>query len=263
MLPLSAQATPTTVPELTEALRSGFQKQGLNPRQLEAQGTELSAIQNLRIDLSETHLSREFRPPQAEKAGSQAVEIADFELLGAPIHFEKTPLEIRLVATQVKAGMEIADGQGSLVVKSAGSGEVTVKAARAALEALLNAFAGELAAKQGFDVKKTSLSFTQEGPRAVSFRAEVTAKVFVMSATLALTGRLVIDDALNAKLSNLALDGDGMILKLAGSYAKPHLDRLEGRVFPLMAFTPGGLKLHNVELTAGESLMVRAQFGGA
>jgi hypothetical protein len=97
----------------------------------------------------------------------------------------------------------------------------------------------------------------------VSFRAEVTAKVFVMTAALALTGRIAIDDALNAKISDLKLDGDGMILKLAGSFAKPHLDRLEGRVFPLLAFAPGGLNLRNVEITAGERLRVHAVFGAA
>jgi hypothetical protein len=80
---------------------------------------------------------------------------------------------------------------------------------------------------------------------------------------LALTGRFTIDEQLNARLSDLSLDGDGMILKLAGSYARPHLDRLEGRVFPLLAFTPGGLALRDVKLTAGENLMVSARFGAA
>jgi hypothetical protein len=138
-----------------------------------------------------------------------------------------------------------------------------VEATREALEALIHALAVEAAAKQGLEVKKTNLTWTQEGPRTVAFRAEVTAKVFVMSATLALTGRLTIDEDFNARLSGLSLDGDGMILKLAGSYARPHLDRLEGRVFPLLAFTAGGLRLRNVELTAGATLHVRTEFGAA
>lgn len=263
MLPLSAEATPNSVSELAEAIRRGLQDQGLVPRQVDARGSELASVEALRIDVSETRLGREFRPPHTGEPGAQEVVIADFSLTGAPIYFEKTPIEIRVAATQVTAGMGVSNGRGSLLVKSAATGEVSVKAEKAALEELLQSFAAELAAKQGLEVRKTSLSFIQEGPRAVSFRAEVTAKVFVMSASLALTGRLEIDDQLNARLSNLALDGDGMILKLAGSYAKPHLDRLEGRVFPLLAFTPGGLKLHDMEITAGDSLLVRAQFGAA
>lgn len=261
MLPLSASSLPANVSELVEAVRRGLQDQGLSPRQVDAQGGGLTSIRTLKVDVSETRLDRAFRPPQLEEAGPEPVEVADFTFMGAPVYFEKTPLEIRLSAKDVKGGMKLTDGRGALAVKNAAAGEVSVKAERAALEALLQSFASELAAKQGLEVKKTNLSFTQEGPRTVAFRAEVTAKVFVMSASLALTGRVAIDDALNAKISNLALDGDGMILKLAGSYAQPYLAKLEGKEFALLAFTPGGLKLRDVEITAGESLIVRAKFG--
>ena len=263
MLPLSAEAIPSTVPELVEALRRGLIEHSLEPRRLDAQGEALSSVEILHIDLSGAHLTRDSRSPKTEEAGDSIVEIAHFELLGVPVYFEKAPVEVRLAASGVKAGMGITEGHGSLVLKSAVSGTVSVEATREALESFLQAVATEAAKKQGFEVRKTTLAFTQEGPRTVTFRAEVTAKVFVMSATLALTGRLAIDDALNARISNLALDGDGMILKLAGSYAKPHLDRLEGREFSLLAFTPGGLRLRDVELTAGNSLLVRAQFGNA
>jgi len=263
MLPLSAESTPTTPAELTEALRRGFKDLGLEPRQLDLQGETLLQIPSLRIDLSESRLTREFRSPNLDAGSDQDVNIDQFDLLGAPLYFEGAPAELRLSASGVKAGMQVTDGHGWLVPVSAASGHVSVEATREALESFLHSFAVVTAKKQGFEVKKTRLDFTQEGPRAVSFRAEVTAKVFVMSASLALTGKLAIDDDLNAKLSNLALDGDGMILKLAGSYAKPHLDKLEGRAFPLMAFTAGGLRLHDVELTAGNSLRVQAKFGAA
>jgi len=263
MLPLSAESTPTTPAELTEALRRGFKDLGLEPRQLDLQGETLLQIPSLRIDLSESRLTREFRSPNLDAGSDQDVNIDQFDLLGAPLYFEGAPAELRLSASGVKAGMQVTDGHGWLVPVSAASGHVSVEATREALESFLHSFAVVTAKKQGFEVKKTRLDFTQEGPRAVSFRAEVTAKVFVMSASLALTGKLAIDDDLNAKLSNLALEGDGMILKLAGSYAKPHLDKLEGRAFPLMAFTAGGLRLHDVELTAGKSLRVQAKFGAA
>lgn len=259
MLPLAADTTPTSVPELTEAIRRGLQKHGVEPRSIDASGDNLSAIQSLRIDLSGAALNRDIRPPKTGGGGTP-VEIAQFDLLGAPVHFEKAPIELRLTAAGAKAEFAIADGQGTLELKSAASGNVSVTIARQALEALLHSFAVEAAARQGFEVRKTTLNFTQEGPRTVTFRAEVTAKVFVMSASLALTGRLAVDDALNARLSNLALDGDGMILKLAGSFAKPHLDRLEGREFALMTFAPAGLRLRDVQMTAGEALHIRAEF---
>jgi hypothetical protein len=117
------------------------------------------------------------------------------------------------------------------------------------------------AAKQGADVKKTKLMLKQDGPRTVSFRAEVTAKVFIMSATLALTGKLEIDDDFYARVSGLALDGDAMVTNLAGSFLRPRLEKLEGSVFPLLAFLPAGLMLRDIEVSVAPALHVQARFG--
>ncbi len=258
MLPLLAESPPTTISELTDALTRGLQEHGIGAREIAAEGAAFPAIDLLRIDLTEAQLTRDFRPPQPSGSSGLSIEIAQFELIGAPIYFEKAALELRFAAERVKSRMEMIDRSGCLALESAAGGMISVEVARETLEALLHTLAVEAAAKQGLEVKKTNLNFTQEGPGAVAFRAEVTAKVFVMSATLALTGRVAIDDQLQARISDLSLNGDGMVLKLAGSYARPYLDRLEGRVFPLLAFTPGGLQLRNIELTAAATLRVRA-----
>ncbi len=52
----------------------------------------------------------------------------------------------------------------------------------------------------------------------------------------------------NARLSTPALDGDAMVTNLAGSFLRPRLQQLEGRVFPLLAFSPGGLKLRDIQV---------------
>src|SRR4051794_31063279 len=116
MLPLSAETTPTTVPEFTEALRRGLQEQGLTPRNIEARGEALSQLEMLLVDLSETRLTRDFRSRPAEPTGAPTVELAQFELLGAPVYFETAPLTVRLTAAGVKAGMDITGGHGSLVL---------------------------------------------------------------------------------------------------------------------------------------------------
>ncbi len=263
MLPLLAESIPTNASALTEALTRGLQERGVTPRKVEVEGATFPQVETLCIDLSGAQLTREIRFPDAAGTSGNPLEIARLELIGAPVFFEKAPVEVRLVAERVVSHLEMNAGSGCLVLESAAAGTVFVEATRGALEALLHTIAVEAAAKQGLEVKKTKLTFTQEGPRTVAFRAEVTAKVFVMSASLALTGRLNIDDAMNARISDLSLDGDGMILKLASGYARPHLDRLEGRVFPLLAFTAGGLRLRNLELTAGDTLKVRAELGAA
>ena len=114
--------------------------------------------------------------------------------------------------------------------------------AQDALENLLHRLAKGAAEKQGVEVKKTTLELTARGPRALSFRCTVTAKMFVMSA-------------------DLSLGGDAMITKLVAGFARPQLDKLEGRVIPLLALAPGGLPLRDVEISTRDGLEVRAKFG--
>jgi len=263
MLPLAGETIPTNADELAAALQRGFESHGLVPHKIMAEGKTYPALARLSVDLTGAETTRESRPPTVPaNADDPVLEIAHLELFGEPLYFEKTPLEVRVEGDQVKVRVAGDPQNASLVPESAATGTVSVKVAKEALEALLKSVVSELAAKQGLEVKKTKLDLTQEGARSVVFRAEVTAKVFIMNATLALTGRLDIDDAFNARLSGLGLDGDSMVVNLAGSYLRPRLQELEGRVFPLLAFSPGGLKLRNIELAVTPALQLRARFGG-
>lgn len=260
MLPISADTFPKTADELVAALRSGFDSKGLAVRAIDGAGA-FPQLMKLNIDISGAQISRENRLGVVTGEKSDVVEIGHFELLGEPVYFEKTPLEARLEADAVKMITTGEPKNGSLLLESAGSGSVSVKVEIAALEGLLQSFAAEAAAKQGIEIKKTKLTLTQEGPRAVAFRAEVTAKVFIMSATLALTGRLDIDDEFNARLSSLGLDGDAMVTNLAGSFLKPRLQQLDGKTFPLFAFLPKGIQLRDIQVAVAPALQVQARFG--
>ena len=261
MLPFSAEKTPAAANELAAALTRGLLARGITPRSVHATGDAFPTLETLTIDVTGAQLTRDARLPAATGGVASAVEIGHFELIGAPLYFEETALELRVAARQVKAHFIGDPADGALVTDSAASGTVLVTMAKDALEALVHSIGSGFAAKQGIELRKTNLSFTQEGPRAVSFRADVTAKIFVMSAALSLSGRVEIDDELNARFAGLTLGGDAMITKLAGGYIRPYLDRLEGRVFPLLAFSLGGLKLQEVELLAGPTLEVRARLG--
>jgi hypothetical protein len=260
MLPLSAEKIPATADEFTKALTRGLLAHGLTPRNVQVTGEAFPQIERLQIDLTDAHLARSLRPPSLAGKAGEPVTIAHFEITGEPLYFEKTPLTMRVQAQSVQARL-VGGEEGGLVPEAAESGTLAIEIAHAALETLVHTLAVETAAKQGIEVRKTHLTFTQEGPRTVAFRAEVMAKIFVMSATISLDGRLAIDDALNARLSGLTLGGDAMITKLASGYVRPHLDRLEGRVFPLLAYTAGGLELHDLELVAGPTLAIRARIG--
>ena len=260
MLPISGETFPATADELAAALRRGFEADGMKPRAITAEGG-VPQMTRLSVDLTGAQLTRNEMPRSVEGGGSTILSAEQFEMFAEPLYFEKAPIEARLEGKGVQAQVTGVPQKGSLILKHAASGTVSVKVAIEALEGLLQSLASEAGGKQGIDIKKTQLTLTQEGPRAVAFRAEVTAKVFIMSATLALTGKLEIDDAFNARLSSLGLDGDAMVTNLAGGFLKPRLQQLEGRVFPLLAILPSGLQLRDIQVAVAPALQVQARFG--
>jgi len=261
MLPLAAETFPASPEELIAALNGGFVARGIAARSVRAEGAALAALGALRIDVSGAALTRNFRLPAARPEDAGAVLVERFELIGAPLEFESTPLHLRVEAERAEWRFAGQPADGALVLENAASGSVSLAVAHAALEALLHKLATEGAGKQGLEIKKTRLELTARGPRALSFRCEVTAKMFVMSAELSLSGKLDIDEQLNARLSGLTLGGDAMITKLAAGFVRPQLDKFEGRVFPLFALPLGELKLHDVEIATNDGLRIRAKFG--
>ncbi|MEI9894389.1 MAG: hypothetical protein WDN28_11030 [Chthoniobacter sp.] len=262
MLPISGETFPVTAEELAAALERGFGAGGIASPTITAEGP-YPQLAKLSIDLTGAQLTRDDRLRSFGGASAGTVTVGHFEMFGEPLYFEKAPVAAWLVGESVQMRITGEPLVGSLVLESAVGGKVSVEVTIQALESLLQSVAAEAATKQGIEVKKTKLTLQQEGPRAVSFRAEVTAKVFIMSAALALTGRLEIDDEFNARLSALGLDGDAMVTNLAGSFLRPRLQQLEGRVFPLFAFLPAGLNLRDIQVSVAPALHVQAQFGSA
>ena len=261
MLPLAAEKFPATPDELAAALTGGFAARGISGAGVHVEGAAPGALTALRVELTGASFTRGFRVSGTPAAEAAPVVAERLEIVGAPLDFEGTPMEVRVEAEGAALRFGGQPSDGALVLADADGGSVSLAVGHADLEALLHRLATTAAEKQGVEIKKTKLELTARGPRALSFRCEVTAKMFVMSADLSLSGNLDVDEQLNARFSGLTLGGDAMIAKLAAGFVRPQLDKLEGRVFPLLALAPGGLKLHDVEIAVRDGLEVRAKFG--
>ena len=261
MLPLAAEKFPISPDELASALTCGFAARGLAVKGVRAEGAELAALAELQLDLTGARGARDFRLCTTPAAESAPVRAAHFALTGEPVEFENTPLRLCVEAEGAEFRFAGQPSDGALILAGAAGGSVSVAVGQTALEALLHRLAKAAAEKQGLEVKATKLEMTARGPRALSFRCTVTAKVFVMTADLSLCGVLEVDEQMNARVSGLTLGGDAMITKLAAGFARPYLDKLEGRVFPLLAPVLGGLHLRDVEIATSDGLEVRAKFG--
>jgi hypothetical protein len=260
MLPLAGSPIPDSSEALADALRRGFAARDVVAREVTAQGP-WPALDLLQIDLTGAKITRDQRLDASAGTKAGGFTVKRFELVAAPGEFEATPITAAIHADDATFEIACADEANSLLqLRRAAHGEVTVEVARADLERLLLALAAQAAGEHGVEIKAVQLSFSSRGPRAISVKADVTAKMFIATATVALSGDLEVDDQLIARLSSLRFIGEGMVANLAGGFIRPQLAKLEGRAFPLMSFSLGEITLRDVQLDAGETLRLAAKF---
>lgn len=115
--------------------------------------------------------------------------------------------------------------------------------------------------KQGAQVKAAQLELIDRGPQSLGFRAEITAKAFVMTARVVVTGQLDLDDELNLRVRDLATSGDGMIASIATGFLRPRFAEIEKRTISLAEYSFAGVALRDMRVRGGESLRIDAKFG--
>ena len=261
MLPLAGPNFPASLEELSAALRAGFSARGIAAREIRATG-EWPRVEELAIDLSGAEFSRATELPKSSGKSQPGVSIDRLTISAAPFFFEKTPARLELRASQAECGFaRDASGETFLTLNHTADGSLSFEAQRADLESALKIIAGDLLEKQGAQVKSSQLDLIDRGPQSLGFRAEITAKAFVMTARVVVTGHLDLDDQLNLRIRELAVTGDGMIATIATGFLRPRFVEIEKRVIPLAAYSFAGVALHGVRLSGGNALRIEAQFG--
>ena len=266
MLPLAGSVVPSSHLTLAEAINDGLASRDLRPRQVLVEGGTFPEIDLLRVDLTGAQISRASNLKSAAPTGNSGSEypqlqVKRIELKADPIHFEKTPLHLQLDATD--ATLALADnGAGTklLMLSEAASGRVSVTTHMSDVEKLVHELVADAAAKQGIEIKETRVKTTSLSPRALTFEVELTAKMFIMRAKIVISGKLQVDDDLNAHLSELACGGDGMIANAANALLKPHFQKAQSRAFPLMTLSLGSVKLRDISLSSGSTVHLTATF---
>lgn len=264
MLPLAGENFPASAAELIDALQIGLAARGFAPTRVTVDGAAWPNLVKLSIDLSGARITRNVRLPEAGAPAAEKLTCAQLEIVGVPLVFEGTPVELRLQAQNVVFDFaRSAENEPLLALHTSANGSVEIEIKKTDLEAMLQRVAVMAAGDHGVEVKKTTLELTAHHSRMLAVRAEVTAKMFVMSAGVKLTGEVSVDDALHARLSNLRVSADGMVGAMVNTVARPFLEKWENREFALLAFSLGGLTLRDVAVRAGDSLHLEAHFGAA
>jgi hypothetical protein len=110
-------------------------------------------------------------------------------------------------------------------------------------------------------IQELQLSLASEGPRTLAAHVRVKAKKMMMSGVVHLRGRLVIDDRLNATVSQLSCVGEGMVGNAAAGMLQRKVQELEGRTIPLTAFSLGEVALRDIQIQVDDTVRVSAAFG--
>jgi hypothetical protein len=266
MFPLKTSTFPSTAAELTlrlnEAVRGVFD---LPSEPVEIREAAYPHLASIAISLDGARL--EARPQEIPSVSGQPVPALSVDSLtaeGSRLAVGPASIDFALAAKEVELHRaNDAKGNVVLLLQKAAHGRIDISTATADLEALIAELAAAEAGKHGVAVDNVQLSLRSSGSRSLAAEVRLRGKKLFMSASLRITGQVDLDDNLNAKISGLNCGGEGAIASVACGVLKPQLQKLDGRVFPLMSLPLGDVRLRDVRFAAGEKLSVSAEFGSA
>jgi len=266
VFPLAGKDFPENAAELTDAINDALAQvlTLANGSAVTADGGKFPSVKKLKINLNNAQVSAAEPPPKPKPTGKRekGITVDQLEVVGKPIKYEQNELELELSASGVSFDFaRDKKGQPLLVLTDAKDGHVQARMSKADIEALARA-AAEMAAKgQGIKIEGLDLTLTGEGQRSLAADVRVRAKKMMVSGVVRITGRVDIDDEMNATVSKLDAEGEGMIGSMASGLVKSKLKPYEGQTFPLMTFSLGDVALRDLKIDVKNNVQVTADFG--
>jgi hypothetical protein len=266
MFPLKTKTFPENPAELAarlnESLRGVFQLQR-DPAVV--QEVAYPHLSSLTVYLDGAQMKGPPPPiPSVSGTTGPALTVDAFSASGSGLSVGPALLDFALEATGVTLNRaNDAEGNIVLLLQKAAQGRVDISTATAGLEALIAEVATAEAGKHGVKIEDLQLSLRSDGPRSLAAEVSLRGRKLFLSAGLRITGRVDLDDALNARVSGLDCAGEGAFGGMACGVLKPHLEKVNGREFPLMSLPMGEVRLRDIRVAAGDKLTVNAEFGSS
>lgn len=220
-------------------------------------------VSEIRITLNGAELRPDPpRPPIAKGKTAAGIHVDDLHIDAAGLLLGPATADLRLGARDVRLGRaKDSNGDAMLMLQGAADGVVEITAATKDIEAAIAAVAKSEAGKHGVTIDQVRLAVKPRGPRSIDAEVQLRAKKLFFSTVISIAAKLDLDDELNAALSGLRCNGEGAIGALGCGFLEPHLQKLNGRSFPLMALPLGEVRLRDVKIAASDRVTVTAEFG--
>jgi hypothetical protein len=269
VFPLAGKTFPKSADELEAAIRDALADVLTLPKPQSAVAVDAPKypdVKKLTVNLDGASVGATEPPPKPKPAGKRelGVRVARLDVSGHPIKYENSTLDMSLTAKDVT--FEFArDKKGNplAVLADAAEGSVEAKISKADIKAIAMSAGGAAAKQQGVTLQDVDIDLKSQGPRSVAAEVRVKAKKMVMSGVLRVRGKLDVDDELNATVSDLSCEGEGVIGTMAAGVVQGYLKRYNGKEISLLAFSLGDVTLRDLKIDAKDGLHVTAKFGKA
>jgi hypothetical protein len=264
MFPLHTKTFPADILELTRLL-NGSLRQVLVAAEDPVRVLEKAypSLEEIGIGLDGARLRPDPPPPRfAVGATSPALRLERMHIRGRGLIIGPATVDLALEARQLRfdQGKDVRD-EIVLSLATAADGTIEISTAKADLEAAIAKVAKHEAGKQGVTIEEVQLSLRPRGARSLDAEVHVRARKLFLSASVKIVAKLDLDEELEAKISGLVCNGNGALGVLACNFLAPHLAKLDGQHFSLMALPLGEVRLRDVRLTVTDRLTVNAEFG--
>jgi len=268
LFPLAGKTFPRSGDALADSIRDALAEVLTLPKKgtpVTVDAPKYPAIKSIKVDLSDAAISVEEPPTKPKPTGKRepGVHVDRLEVTGRPVRYETSKLELDLKAKNVDFDFgKDKGGQALLVLTAAEEGSVDAKISKADIRTLATAAATAAAKQQGVTVQDVEVDLRSQGKRSVTADVRVKAKKMLVSGVIRITGRLDVDDELNATISELDCTGEGMVGTVAAAALRSKLKPYNGRQVPLVAFSLGDVVLRDLKIDVKNGLHVTAGFGG-
>lgn len=273
--PLEASKTPTTVEELRAALEAGYRRRLTPP--IGPVGADVTSvlpsagplerpggIAGLAVNVSGWQVKRDYEPTQLGKDVKREAgfEVASLVYSAEPVRVGDAATWLRIEASD--ATMEvIGDGrQRGLVLAGARRGTLTFDVPMSDMRQVLDVSAKKGAGRGGIAVDKSDIAFSSADPRSLAGVLTIEGKWLLLPLRLRFSGRMTVDEHLQAVFSDVGCVGEGPAGDLLGPLVNRAMAKMNGRRSPLMIFRDG--KTHATDFrvsTANDRLTMRVEFG--
>jgi len=222
-------------------------------------------LASLNFSLDGARLRGPRRPvPSFGGESTPALTVDSFTAKGSAMSVGPAAIDFSLEAQHLDLhGAHGPDGNLVLVLHKGDNGRIEVAASLSGLEALIADVAKTEAARHGVVIDNVQLSLRSNSPRSLAAEVRLRAKKIFLSTSLRIIGQLDLDEELNARISGLDCTGDGAIASVACGVLNPHLQKINGREFPLMSLPLGEVRLRDVRIAVDGKLTITAEFGSA